>query len=124
MNCARMHEVTTYRTFDRESLLDKLGGDEEFVRSLLGVAVRSSGTLPTELRNACATADFATLARLAHKVKGTAGDLVADALQQRARNAELAARASEPGAIALNLDLADALDEFLDEVRSAAARPG
>jgi HPt (histidine-containing phosphotransfer) domain-containing protein len=74
------------------------------------------------LRDACAVADFARLARLAHKVKGTAGDLVAATLQSRAREAELAARASGPDAIGLNLGLADTLDEFLDELRSAAAR--
>jgi HPt (histidine-containing phosphotransfer) domain-containing protein len=115
--------VTTTRTFDYRALLDRFGGDEEFARSLLGVALRSSGTLPTELRNACAAADFATLARLAHKVKGTAGDLVATTLQSRARDAELAARASDPGAIALNLGLAAVLDEFLEEVRGVMARP-
>ena len=114
--------VTGYRTFDQAALLEKLGGDRDFVRTLLGVALRSNGNLPSELRNACAAADFATLARLAHKVKGTAGDLVAVALQSSAREAELAARAAEPDAIGLNLELADTLDEFLDELRSAAAR--
>ena len=114
--------MTGFQTFDQAALLEKLGGDREFVHSLLEVALRSNGNLPAELRNACAAADFATLARLAHKVKGTAGDLVAVALQSRAREAELAARASEPDAIGLNLGLADTLDEFLDELRSAAAR--
>ena len=114
--------MTAFRTFDQAALLEKLGGDREFVHSLLEVALRSTGNLPTELRDACAAADFATLARLAHKVKGTAGDLVAVELQSRAREAELAARASEPDAIGLNLGLADTLDEFLDELRSAGAR--
>jgi len=115
--------VTTSTTFDHRALLDKFGGDDEFVRSLLGVTLRSSGTLSTELRNACAAADFATLATLAHKVKGTAGDIVATPLQARAREAELAARASEPSAIGLGLELADTLDEFLAEVRTAVSRP-
>ena len=118
---AGLQAVADYRTFDREALLEKLGGDEEFVRQLLAVTLRSSGTVPTELRNACASADFATLARLAHKVKGTAGDLVATTLQSRAKDAELAARASDPGALVLSLELADALDEFLDEARSATS---
>ena len=115
--------MTTSRTFDHPALLDKFGGDEEFVRSLLGVTLRSSGALPTELRNACAAADFATLATLAHKIKGTAGDIVATTLQSQAREAELAARASDPGAIGLGLELADTVDEFLAEVRSAIGRP-
>ena len=111
--------VAEYRTFDAQALLDKFGGDEEFVRSLLDVTLRASGTVPRDLRAACAAADFESLARLAHKVKGTAGDVVATTLQARAREAELAARAAEPGAIALNLELADTLDEFLGEARGA-----
>ena len=112
-----------YRTFDAQALLDKFGGDDEFVRSLLGVTLRSSGTLPTELRGACAAADFESLARLAHKVKGTAGDVVATTLQDLAREAEIAARGCDPDAIALNLGLADTIDEFLAEIRNAIARP-
>ena len=115
--------VKAYRTFDPQALLDKFGGDGDFVRSLLGVTLRSSAALPTELRTACAAADFATLARLAHKVKGTAGDIVATELQARAREAELAARALEPEAIALSLGLADTVEEFLAEVRNAASGP-
>ena len=115
--------VKVYRFFDWAALVDKFGGDEEFVRSLLGVTLRASSSLPMELRNACAAADFATLAGLAHKVKGTAGDIVATALQFQARDAELAARATEADAIGMNLQLADTLDEFLGEVRSAVGRP-
>ena len=115
--------MTSFNTFDPPGLLEKFGGDGEFVRSLLGVTLRSSGTLPTDIRNACAAADFATLATLAHKVKGTAGDIVATTLQSQARAAELAARAADPGAIGLGLELADTVDEFLAEVRSAIGRP-
>jgi HPt (histidine-containing phosphotransfer) domain-containing protein len=115
--------VKVYRFFDWAALVDKFGGDEEFVRSLLGVTLRASSSLPMELRNACAAADFATLAGLAHKVKGTAGDIVATALQFQARDAELAARATEADAIGMNLQLADTLDEFLGEIRSAVGRP-
>ena len=113
--------MTAPDSFDRNALLAKLGGDDEFVRGLLGVALRTSGTLPTDLRNACAAADFTALARIAHKVKGTAGDLVAEPLRAQARDAELAARAADPGAIELNLALADALDGLLEDLRRACA---
>lgn len=106
------------KTFDWSALLDKLGGDEEFVKSLLAVALRSSGPLPGELRAACAQADLPALARLAHKVKGTAGDIVAEPLRERARVAEMAAREGAADAVGLNLQLADAVDEFLEELRA------
>ena len=113
-----------YTTFDWDALLEKLGGDEDFVLSLLGVALRSNEALPAQLREASAGGDLATLAKLAHKVKGTAGDLVAAPLQSRARDVELAARGQEPTAIALNLELADALERLLDEVRGVLAARG
>jgi len=109
------------RLFDWNALVEKLGGDDAFVRTLLGIALRSSQQMPGELRNASAAADFAALARIAHKVKGTAGDLVAGDLQKRARDTELAARESNPDAIALGLQLADALDMLLAEIRSISA---
>lgn len=113
-----------YGTFDRRALLEKFGGDKEFVRGLLEVVLRSSGPLPAALRDACAQADFASLAGLAHKVKGTAGDLVATALQTRAHDAELAARAREPGAVGLNRELADELELVLEEIRTVIAGAG
>jgi HPt (histidine-containing phosphotransfer) domain-containing protein len=112
--------LAAYRFFDWDALLGKLGGDADFVRQLLVVALRSNETVPAELREACATSDLPRLARLAHKVKGTAGDLVADALGSRAHEAELAARAGGPGAVDLNLELATALEVLLDDLRKAA----
>jgi two-component system sensor histidine kinase/response regulator len=112
--------VPQCRTFDWDALLDKLGGDEEFVGNLLGVALRSNAAMPADLRAACAAADFDALARLAHKVKGTAGDLVAEPLRERARQAELSAREGKPEAVPLNLQLADAVDEFVSELRTLA----
>jgi HPt (histidine-containing phosphotransfer) domain-containing protein len=114
--------VTTYSTFDWNALLERLGGDAEFVRGLLGIALRSSAGLPDELRDACAAADFERLAWLAHKVKGTAGDLVAEPLRVRAQDAEIAARDGDAGAMEQNRALADALDALLADVREACTR--
>jgi two-component system sensor histidine kinase/response regulator len=106
------------RTFDWNALLDKLGGDEEFVGTLLGVALQSNVSMPGDLRAACAAGNYADMARLAHKVKGTAGDLVAEGLREQARVAEMSAREGKPEALQLNLGLADALEEFLAELRT------
>ena len=111
-------------TFDKQALLQKLGGDEEFVRSLLGVALRATSRTPDDLRAACAVADFESMARLAHQVKGTAGDLVAEDLRLRAREAEFAARSSDPGAVTLNLELADAVEALVAELARSVGRAG
>jgi HPt (histidine-containing phosphotransfer) domain-containing protein len=112
--------VTTGKTFDGQALLDKLGGDQEFVLQLLGVALRSSAAWPAELRSACNQGDYESLAKLAHKVKGTAGDLVAEPLREQARDTELAARDSRPESVAMGLGLADAVERFLAELRASA----
>jgi two-component system sensor histidine kinase/response regulator len=109
------------KTFDWDALLDKLDGDEAFVRSLLEVALRSNASMPADLRAACQSGDYPTLARLAHKVKGTAGDIVAEPLRERARQTELAARESKPESLLLSLQLADAVEEFNSELRTVTA---
>ena len=112
--------MAAYTSFDWNALLDKLGGDAGFVRGLLAVALRSTRAAPGELREACAAADYERLARLAHKVKGTAGDLVAEPLRLQASDAELAARRHDVSAIGRNLALADALDALLAEIQVAS----
>jgi HPt (histidine-containing phosphotransfer) domain-containing protein len=116
--------VPPYRTFDGAALLDKFGGDEGFVRGLLAVVLRTGESWPTQLREAGARSDLASLAALAHKVKGTAGDLVAADLQARARDAELAARAADPAAVGLGHALADTLEVTLAEIRTAVTEAG
>jgi HPt (histidine-containing phosphotransfer) domain-containing protein len=104
--------------FDRRALAGKFGGDEALVRGLLEIALRTSRRLPGELRDASARGDCAGLARLAHTVKGTAGDLVAVELCNRARDTERAARESNPTAPALGVQLADAVDVLLADLQA------
>lgn len=108
-----------FTTFDRQALVVKLGGDAEFVRGLLAVALQSNERMPGELRAAADRADCDAIARLAHKVKGTAGDLVATVLRERAAGAEMAARLHAGDAAALARALADEVDALLAELRLA-----
>lgn len=110
-----------YRLVDWSALVAKFGGDETIASTLLGIAHRSSTALPDDLRTAAAAADCATLARLAHKLKGTTGDICAHAVREQAAATELAARAESPAAVDRARDLADAVDALLHELQSAAA---
>lgn len=113
--------ATTYSHFDWPALVTKLGGDEAFARALLGVAQRSSAALPAELRAAAASAEFEAMARLAHKVKGTAGDICATELRAAASAAEQAARQAAPESPARLRDVADQLDGLLRDLEAVAA---
>ncbi len=111
--------MARFTTFDWNALSEKLDGDAEIVTGLLGIALRSSAALPGELRAACSARDYPSLVRLAHKLKGTAGDLVAEPLRVAARDAELAARAAAPRAFELGEALARTLDALVVELRMA-----
>jgi HPt (histidine-containing phosphotransfer) domain-containing protein len=118
MNDAAPHWITT---FEWHALLDKLGGDEVFVSGLVAVALRSNVAMPADLRAAADAGDFDRMMRLAHKIKGTAGDLCAPALREQAGRAELAARDASGAAAALTRGLADAVDALLGDLRRIAA---
>jgi HPt (histidine-containing phosphotransfer) domain-containing protein len=77
--------------------------------------------MPAGLRTAADAADFDTMSRLAHKLKGTCGDICAHALREQAAATDLAARASAPDAASRVRDLADTLDAFLRELQAAAS---
>jgi HPt (histidine-containing phosphotransfer) domain-containing protein len=108
-------------TFDWHALLDKLGGDEAFVHGLLAVALRSNAAMPAELRAAADLGDCDRMMHLAHKVKGTAGDLCAGALRAQAAAAESAAREGSDTASTLNRELANAVETLLGDLRRIAA---
>jgi two-component system, sensor histidine kinase and response regulator len=112
---------TTYAHFDWPALVAKLGGDEVFAKALLGVAQRSSAAMPAELRAAAAGAEFDAMARLAHKVKGTAGDICANELRVIASAAEQAARQASPESPARLREVADHLDGLLRDLAAVAA---
>lgn len=75
-------------------------GNEELVGQILG-KLRSTVTGELErLRVACVEHDFATAARLAHRLKGTAANVEAAGLRQAAERLEAAARLEDPRAVA------------------------
>jgi HPt (histidine-containing phosphotransfer) domain-containing protein len=107
----------TTSVFDWETLLARLGGDEAFVRALLDVALRTNEGTAEMIRTACDQCDHATLAQVAHKTKGTAGDLAAEPVRSLALETEVAARSQDPQAFALGLQLAQAVDVLIVELR-------
>jgi HPt (histidine-containing phosphotransfer) domain-containing protein len=107
-------------SFDWAALLAKFDGDEAFARGLLGIVQRTNAAMPADLRAAAAAGDFAVMARLAHKVKGTAGDICATRLRAQAEAAELSSRQSLPAATGQLGELADSLHALLQDLQSVA----
>lgn len=112
--------TTTYKNFDWSALVDKLAGDETFARALLAVAQRSSAAMPADLRAAASGSDFEVMARLAHKLKGTAGDICAASVREQAAAAEQSARQASPETAGQLRVLADSVDSLLLDLQSAS----
>jgi signal transduction histidine kinase/HPt (histidine-containing phosphotransfer) domain-containing protein len=80
---------------DHEALLAEWDGDAEFVARMFEMFLRQTTCDVTDLRAACEGGDTAAVARLAHRIKGSAGELGAQALRPRAANLEAIGRASD-----------------------------
>jgi CheY-like chemotaxis protein len=112
-----------------ESLIDwvrldqRHKGRKQFVDHLLGLTLTSLEHAPSLIRSAATAGDVTALIHLAHRVKGTCGELFANQVQAQASATEKAARASSPDAATKAEHLAALAERFLAEVkRRLAAR--
>jgi two-component system sensor histidine kinase/response regulator len=102
---------------DFDQLILQFRGNVGFVSKLLDAALNSNRTMSDELRQSAAQADWAELARVAHRARGMAGSIRAGALQQLAGTVENLARESAPDALVQAETLAagvDALQQHLE----------
>ncbi|WFS62758.1 transporter substrate-binding domain-containing protein [Pseudodesulfovibrio thermohalotolerans] len=105
--------------FDLDAGLARVGGNEKLYRKLLLELRNDYVGTPGELRQALANRDFPEASHLAHALKGVAGNLGAERLQETARAVEAAATAGTDFTAEL-----DAFDEVFGEaVRALAAIP-
>jgi len=70
-------------------------GNEKLYRNLLGKFLESNGSVMTEIKDTLKSGDMETAARLAHTVKGVAGNLGAEALFPVAADLEKAIKQEE-----------------------------
>ena len=82
--------------FDPAELLDRLGGDEELMAEIITLFLDDSPRLRRELVASCDGGDAPALARLAHTIRGVAGNFGIAALGEAARELEVAARDFPP----------------------------
>jgi len=73
---------------DRAAALARLGGNERLLRSVAAEFTQDYAACATTLRQALAAGDLDAARRLAHTVKGVAGNIAADALAAAARDLE------------------------------------
>ncbi|MCL7463220.1 response regulator [Pseudomonas sp. NW5] len=103
-----------------EAALQRLGGNRGLLRKLIGRFRDTQGEVVTQIRAALAAGEADTAVRLAHTLKGLAGNLGAEALVQQAANVEQCLRqAGNPGLEAALEALQRVLQELLAQIDRA-----
>lgn len=101
---------------DWPALLARYQGRQDFVAKLAATVRDSHADTPGRLRTASEQGDLATIAFVAHNLKGVGGNLMARRIQALASATEAAARNGEANANALAEELLSAVQTMLDEL--------
>jgi len=120
MDIASPLEQEDVPAFDREALKERLDGDEELARELIGMFLDDIPAQLEGLKEALRMKDTVMLHGRAHYLKGAAGNIGADAIRQTAHRIEAAAG---QGDLAEMTTLLERLDECVRAFRTAADRP-
>ena len=87
-----------------------------FIKRLMRIFSNNHDTAPAQLRSLSASGDYEALTFLAHSLRGIAGNIAADSIQEIANRLETAAREQDPEYPGLAIELADHLDQLLEEL--------
>jgi CheY-like chemotaxis protein/HPt (histidine-containing phosphotransfer) domain-containing protein len=105
--------------WDRSALVERVGGDEETARQVMGLFLADLPEDLNALKGAVESQDHEGVSRTAHSLKGAAGNVGAEALAEAARRLDDAARRGDPGAQA---ELLKALEVEVRRFDAAAER--
>lgn len=81
--------------FDREALLERLGGDSELVDEILQIFRESADELIAAVESAVSDGDLHRVERAAHSLKGALLNIAAEPVAERALRLEQAGRCGE-----------------------------
>jgi HPt (histidine-containing phosphotransfer) domain-containing protein len=109
----------TTSIFDRDGFLERIGGNETFLRKLILSYIDSSTEHLAALGAAVGRADAAAIRRHAHSIKGAAANIGAGQLNELSAAIEAAAQAGDLAGMASHVA---ALERAFALFRVAAAR--
>jgi PAS domain S-box-containing protein len=104
---------------DTEGALTRLGGNRKLLRSLLKKFASNHADSTDQIKSAITSGDWKLAHRLAHTVKGVAGNICAKKLQSAAQDLESSLKHSEqePGEAAYDA-FSSALDEVVNSINT------
>ena len=110
--------VSEEKNFDRERLLEQLGGGEEMVQKLVQMFLEMLPNHLTELRNAATKGDHLALSRVAHMLKGAIANFGTGPAHAAAARLEQSAKKSDgPGIAPAKADFENQLDKLVGELK-------
>jgi len=109
----------TTSVFDRDGFLERIGGNEAFLRKLILSYIDSSTEHLADLGEAVGRADAAAIRRHAHTIKGAAANIGAGQLNELSAAMEAAAQAGDLAGMAPQVA---ALERAFALFKRAAAR--
>jgi PAS domain S-box-containing protein len=110
-------KASNIELIDWDELSKRFNQRNDFIEKLLNTAIKSLDMLPAQLREAAKHQDIQSMAFIGHSLKGTAGNLGANQLQDLARQLQDSARANEPESIKLAEQCAALLENVLIQIR-------
>ncbi|NWG86670.1 MAG: response regulator [Hydrogenophilaceae bacterium] len=112
-----MAQETGLPIFDRADALDRIGGDEELLQSLLDIFLAEYDKYIGNLDQSYAAENWPNFIRAAHTLKGALGTIAASRAQKKAEILEHAAKADEQARYAtLMAELKQELEAFKAEI--------
>lgn len=97
-------QVNGFQLLDLGRLDEMVGGDEEFILEILQLFLDTSEGNIQQIRTAHQTSNYSSLAIETHTLKGSSGNVGANALMHVAGRVETAARAADPDALQREMD--------------------
>ena len=109
---------------NNQDLLDRLGGDEELLKEVIGLFNEDCPQMMTLIRNGLAASDALAVNRAAHQLKGSAGNFDAEELSALAQHIELRAHDGDLAAAEATMPaLQAAVDKLLAELAVTQEAP-
>lgn len=116
----RASDSSNKRVFDREALLNRMGGDQQALGEVVKIFLSHTPTMLNEVRSAALVKNWEQLAVLSHSLKGACATFGAEALADVARKMEQAAKSADTDRLENLLPLMDmemsALEEAVEKL--------
>jgi two-component system sensor histidine kinase/response regulator len=116
-------EDMTYIVFDRQQATAQFGDDAEFLGEIAGIFLDETSELVEDGDAALAAGDPTALAKVAHRLKGACGQMMAEESRQAAYEVEMAGKAGATDDLAgLWIAFKDALDRLRPMIEQLVPR--